>query len=427
MANHLQIAIVGGSIWGNRGAEAMMVSTIAEIRNHLSNPVFNVYTIYPNRDNLLVKDENINFFNGKPLAFALLYFPFSLMNKLFVKIGIRFPFPKSLRNMKDSCCLLDMGGITFSDGRTLQLLYNVFSIWPAMLLDVPVIKLSQAMGPFQNPLNRVLAYHFLSKCKMVFARGEITVEHLKTLKFPANKFGRSADIAFLFQPDDSPSEENEEAVSNLAKTINSFRRNGRKGISIIPSSLVFGQSKNEIGGYVTKLMAIIREISLDNHYVVVMPNASRAGSCKNMNNDLIVIDKLRKRALQALPKDIFLKISWVDFDINARSIRVLVGRTDALITSRFHGMVAGLSLCVPTMVIGWSHKYQETLSEFGMDGYAINYKASYEETLGLFRKFWESKDQIQRGLENNLLDVKKSSLAQFDYIRENILYNYKLQ
>jgi polysaccharide pyruvyl transferase WcaK-like protein len=139
-----------------------------------------------------------------------------------------------------------------------------------------------------------------------------------------------------------------------------------------------------------------------------------------MNNDLVAIDVLRKKAVQTLPPEVLERVHWVDFDINTRSIRALVGKTDALVTSRFHGMVAGLALCVPTMVIGWSHKYRETLADFGMASYAINYELGLEETLTIFRDFWKNKAQIQGLLEGRVEAVRTSASTQFDYLREEI-------
>lgn len=420
MTEGLHFSVVGGSIWGNRGAEAMLVTTISQIREVAPDAVFDVYTIYPDKDRYLVDDARVQFHNGKPLAFGLLYFPLALIYRLLSFLSIGLPLPASLKRMKESVCLLDMGGITFSDGRSLQLLYNVFSIWPAMLLGVSVVKLSQAMGPFNTPLNRFMARTFLQKCKMIFPRGTITAEHLKTLGLPVNLTKSAADIAFLYQPDDSLSEENEEKVAYLVEALASIHDNGGNVVSIIPSSLVLSQSRSVRGEYGAKILAILQEVCQGNGHILILPNASRAGSGKVMNNDLVAIDVLRKNAVQTLPPEVLERVHWVDFDINTRSIRALVGKTDALVTSRFHGMVAGLALCVPTMVIGWSHKYRETLADFGMAGYAINYELGLEETLTIFRDFWKNKAQIQGLLEGRVEAVRTSASTQFDYLREEI-------
>ena len=43
---------------------------------------------------------------------------------------------------------------------------------PAHILKVPVIKFSQALGPFENKFNKIIAKIFLPLCKIIFARGK---------------------------------------------------------------------------------------------------------------------------------------------------------------------------------------------------------------------------------------------------------------
>ena len=116
-----KFALMGGSVWGNRGAEAMLMTVIAEIRKVDPEAVFNVYTIYPQKDRSLVQDPKIRFLSGEPLSVALVHFPFALLAALFRFLKIDLPLPKAVRLLRESDFLLDIGGITFSDGRAMQL------------------------------------------------------------------------------------------------------------------------------------------------------------------------------------------------------------------------------------------------------------------------------------------------------------------
>lgn len=153
---------------------------------------------------------------------------------------------------------------------------------------------------------------------------------------------------------------------------------------------------------------------------VFLPNGTREGSEKLMNNDIIAINVIREKFKQELDQDTYEKIEWVNYDINTRGVRQIIGSTDGLVASRFHAMVAGLSLCVPTMVIGWSHKYRETLADFGMQDYAVDYKNTDLKILEVFRKFLINLSDIQSRLKNNILKVKASSDKQFEYLRQII-------
>ena len=144
--------------------------------------------------------------------------------------------------------LLDIGGITFSDGREKYLPFNILSIWPAMLLGVPVVKLAQAVGPFNDPLNRFLAKIFLFRCAHIFARGEKTAEFLRQFNYPSEKFDTVADIAFLYEPEFSLSTENEDRVSSLIQRMEAAKKQGKKIVVFSPSILVESESRKHGSG-----------------------------------------------------------------------------------------------------------------------------------------------------------------------------------
>jgi polysaccharide pyruvyl transferase WcaK-like protein len=418
MTGH-KFALMGGSVWGNRGAEAMLMTVIAKIREVDPEAVFNVYTIYPQKDKLLIQDPKIRFFSGEPLSVALVHFPFALLAAPFRLLKIKIPLPKPVKILRDSDFLLDIGGITFSDGRVMQLFYNVFTIWPAMLLGVPVIKLSQAMGPFNTTLNRKLATHFLPKCHKIFTRGSMTDRYTNQL-MGTNNTEQVADIAFLYEPEYSLSQENEGQIEELKSKIKAWKQTGEKVISVVPSSLVLKRSVKQGGDYPGKLLNLFLSTKDESVRYVFLPNGTREGSDKLMNNDIIAINVIQEKFKQELDQDSFEKIEWVNYDINTRGVRQIIGLTDGLVASRFHAMVAGLSLCVPTMVIGWSHKYRETLADFGMQSYAIDFKNTDLKILATSRKFLHNLSEIKSQLDNNILRVKASSNRQFEYLRQII-------
>ena len=69
-------------------------------------------------------------------------------------LRIHAALPGPVRRLRACSALFDVSGISFHDGRLAIVAYNVFCIWPALLLGVPVLHLSQAMGPFRNRVNR---------------------------------------------------------------------------------------------------------------------------------------------------------------------------------------------------------------------------------------------------------------------------------
>ena len=154
-------------------------------------------------------------------------------------------FFKPAHALRFSDVLLDIGGITFSDGREKFLPFNILSIWPAMLLGVPVVKMAQALGPFRKPLNRFCAAYFLRRCRHIYARGEQTLQYLDEINLPHDQYDPATDIAFLYEPRYSLSHENEDQVQLLVSQIKAEKKRGRKVIVFSPSVLVDHESRRK--------------------------------------------------------------------------------------------------------------------------------------------------------------------------------------
>ena len=131
----------------------------------------------PGKTASLIHDPKIQILSSKPLSLLLIFFPFSMIHWLFAKMGIHIWVPSSVKRLLECSVLFDIGGITFAE-RGLILVYNVLTLWPAMLLGVPVMKFSQAVGPFCSPINRFFARLFSPDVRKFIPAGEISAEYL---------------------------------------------------------------------------------------------------------------------------------------------------------------------------------------------------------------------------------------------------------
>lgn len=80
-----------------------------------------------------------------------------------------------------------------------------------------------------------------------------------------------------------------------------------------------------------------------------------------------------------------LKIKWV------------IGQSDIVVSSRFHGLVSALSQSVPVIAMGWSHKYQHLLADYGCESDLFDPASQ--------------KDQMVARLEELLSPVVRHSMA----------------
>lgn len=406
------IGIIGGTITGNRGAESMLVTTIGYLKEKYPDADFKVFTYYPTTDRTLVNDPRIQIMSSKPQALVTRYFPFAFLYGLFSHIGIHIWTPSAVKRLRQCSVLYDIGGITFAE-RGATLLFNIFTIWPAMLLGIPVIKLSQAMGPFKSFANRNAAKIFLNRCKKLYARGEITAEHLKTLKLKKPEIHLAADIAFAYRPEFSLSVENPEKVKELADRLADLRKEKKTVIVFSPSSVVL--KKLGSPAYEQLIIDAIKKTDRPDIHYVFLPNSNREGVEKTSNNDIIVCQMTRTLAETQMDADLKSRIDWIDWGLNTQGIRELLQHANLVITSRFHCMVSSLAVGVPVYVIGWSHKYQEVLRMFELEENAIDFSRADADTLATeIKRHLEQQEITRQKIQQHLPEVKASSASQFE-------------
>ena len=409
--------IIGGTLWGNRGAEAMVVTTIGRVRERDPDASFVLLSYFPERDRELLRDPAVTVVDARPKVTAITWAG-ALFSRLAGLVGLRLPdavLPFPVRALRRCRALFDVSGISFHDGRLTVVGYNLLCVWPALLLKVPVIRLSQAMGPFRNPLNRIPA-RWVTKCSLhTFARGRLTAEFMDGLGVPAESWSVAPDVAFAYRPEYSLTTENDQQVSALLNRGADLRSAGTDVVGLVPSSLVNQKMTSEGQDYVGLLLAVVRDLHKRGVHVLVMPNATRAGLDAPRNNDITVVNQLRGR-IMAEPDGIDPDaVSYVDFDLNTASIRTLAEQCTLLITSRFHAMVAALALGVPPLVMGWSHKYEEVLEMFGCEGDAVDFSEA-EQLPELVERLLAEHDTTRERILKALPEVTTAAVAQFDQL-----------
>jgi len=93
-----------------------------------------------------------------------------------------------------------------------------------------------------------------------------------------------------------------------------------------------------------------------------------------------------------------------------------------MVTSRFHAMVSGLATCTPTVVLGWSHKYREVLSDFGMVdcGYDANQLLHPEVLVDKVTWMIDHREEVVHQLRGALPEVRRRSNLNFDAISKAV-------
>ena len=405
-------SIIAATFHGNRGAQAMLETVIGRLSEQRPGLRFHVYSYYPRQDRHLVDDPRVTIHSSTPLALVAWLLPWSLffgfLRRLLGRRVLRLA-PASIRGLSESVALVDLAGVAFIDGREKFLPFNALTIVPAWLLGTPVVKMPQATGPYQRPLNRMAARCVLPMCRMVWARGGRTLAHLSDASFPGVRFAPADDIAFNFQEEWSLTREGDYALQRLLAKVASTRGQAsvRGVIGLCPSAVLATRARKHGGAYEPILSALIRALAANGFLVVLFPNATResAGAAER-NNDLPVMQRLWTECQEVQgPRPLM-----ADFDLNAAEIKRLIAAMDIVLVSRFHAMVGALSLGVPPVVLGWSHKYAEVMARFGLQEQVMDHEQlSLGELQSIAERVFSRRSEIHAVILERLPAIREAA------------------
>jgi len=403
------IAITAASYSGNKGAAAMLQSSIRQLHDRYGERLnIHLMSVYPSEDRKQIPWDFIKIVPCKPEQLLFVAFPLAVLYKLFSwcpPVKRLLLKNKILKAYSQTDAVLDEAGISFVDSRGLVM--NTYAFVCAavpMLVGTPVMKYSQAMGTFHSFPNRFLAKWILPKMKLICARGEGTLENLRSIGVEEN-VRLCADGAFTMADDERCNAMVEEVCGKDA-----FYRDTERLVGLSISSVVEKKCGKLGIDYKGIMITFIERLNQAGYKVLIIANGARTGSQKPRNNDLMICDAvyegLKKKEL----------VRWYHREMEAEEIRAYIGKCRFLVASRFHAMIGALEKKVPVLLVGWSHKYQEVLDFFKLGQYAIDFSNLTADSLEQeFWKFVKCEDEIRRKIEENYDAVMESS-------RKNILY-----
>jgi polysaccharide pyruvyl transferase WcaK-like protein len=82
---------------------------------------------------------------------------------------------------------------------------------------------------------------------------------------------------------------------------------------------------------------------------------------------------------------------------------------------------------IPTLVLGWSHKYFELLSDVGIEQYIADHKnLNKDELLALVEKAWLNRKELRNILKQRVPEQVCKSTGAFDHAASIFANRYRL-
>jgi len=271
----------------------------------------------------------------------------------------------------------------------------------------PVVFLPQAWGPFTNQSIRQLSAAAINLSDCAYARDKRSYQYMSELEgVNRQKIGLAPDIAYQFKGASAATAMGVLKESGLIST-------GKNMVGIMPNMQVYvrTEGKGTENKYVKLLIELVKYfLEKHNFSIVLIPHQVQPVKNPEMPDDRFLCDLITV-SLGNVPDVIALREYY-----SAEILKAVIGKMDLIIGSRYHGIIAALSQMIPTLVLGWSHKYFELLCDVGIEQYIADYKnLNKEDLLGLAESVWLNREELRRTLEQKVPEQVSKSAGALDH------------
>lgn len=397
----IRILMCGGALKGNLGAPAMYDSIIDELRKYLNNIEVTILSKYPNDDREECASRGYRMIEYPTINQLVKGGSFYIFAELFKKL--HFPYRwlakdgSALDAYFQNDILIDASGISFSDDRSLSnIMINTLWFLPGIISGIPMVKVSQSMGPYGKWYVRKAAKLVFDNLDFLVCRGDKSYDYTRGF-FKSKNIYNLPDTAFCLRPTSGNEKE---------KLLNKYDVCPGDYIAVGPSFVM--RDYFDKGVYSDIISQTLNELAHKTGLkLLFVPHSwlhkAQIGA-DTVNDDLSVCNEIADKL------NSHCKFRIVNEELSARDAKALIGDSYMAIGSRYHFLIAALSSEVPSMALGWSHKYRELFKEFEIDDYVLEYgNMNRENVCNMTIRLFENRENVSMRIKRNLDRVKNQS------------------
>ena len=199
--------------------------------------------------------------------------------------------------------------------------------------EKPVVMLPQGFGPFDRPESRKAMSDVLDSVDQVYARDDISLRHVRSIATRPQCIKKAPDIT-LFYPKATEFVRSAEDASYSC---------------IIPNVRMLDQGKDVWGDRYEHLLSSVGNLLQHSGEQVYFLIHDISGK------DKLIAERVG-RSMKS-PPEIVQKDNPIE-------LKKFIGKSRLVVTSRYHGAVASFAQAVPSLCMGWSHKYKMLYKDF---------------------------------------------------------------
>lgn len=377
------VHITGLSLGGNKGGPAILSSFMSLLRLHI--------------DPLRVVVESANLERDLPWQN---HYGVDLVPRPEPAGKAKLPsyFRQRLSMYRGKDLVIDMHGVKFAGPKRISTnLVAASTILLPRLRGIPAVSFTQTYGPFVNTATRVAARIALGSANLLFAREPESVNILKSIGL-GKKCQLFPDVAMVL-----PAADFDE--TRCSAEVKSFVSDSEPYVGISLSSKVIREEKQQgiTPRYESLMTEFIRWVLDQDYRVLLVPHTYQPH--KPSDNDLgLALRVLENLSISSEPCLV------VQDDLPPDELKTLISRCYVFVGSRYHSLVAALSTGVPSLSVGWSHKYDGLLSLFDLRQFSMwADRATFSEIRRAFEDLVGHRDKYSSMIKVKLPNVKEQA------------------
>ena len=393
----MRICITGGNFYG-RGAEAMMLIVRDALRERVEGCRLCSAPVRPSQA-AAYREHGIH-----PIPIRRRPLPAKAIDVLAYRLGwvrrqsVAFEdIPEQgLRNpFRASDAVVDISGFASGDQWGVRVARSRW--WrfrQARRTGNKLVFMPPSWGPFGVPGVRDYTERLLGLADLVFAREPHSWDALKTLQaFDPGRMHLRPDLAFGFRPS-SP-----DVGGQLLAAVGCDPADGPI-IGLTPNMRIYERADGTGGdnAYVSVLAGVIRHfIEHTEARILLIPH-----EVFDYREDDRALCRIVAEAVG--PSE---RLFTLPGDESAADLKAAMGHLSLLVASRYHSLVASLSLRKPVTVIGWSHKYDDLMKAMRLERWVVDFtRGGPQATVELAAEAWKERENIAAAIRERVPDIE---------------------
>jgi polysaccharide pyruvyl transferase WcaK-like protein len=406
----MKIVISGVTSFRNHGVEALVTTTLAQLRARLSGAEFLVLDRMPEYDAAQLKSPDVRFQQDatvRPLVASRLRRAMLGLSHFVAALGREYQTTR--HEIQNAAAVIATGGDIFgSEYGHLSLLTHLAPLEVARAAGVPFFLHAQSIGPFKNDPDTRAFLDLARHAAHITVRERMSCDYLvRTLGLPATLVTLVADPAFL-----------------LARTEAPWRAhyrfdNRRPVVALTPSQAICNWMNSDYDLHLAAWRAVVdalrRDLDAD---IILVPHVQEVSP---KNDDRILATQLLRHA------DYDPRIQIAGGDFTASDFKGIISQCDLVVSERMHACIAGLSSTICTVAIGYSIKAEGILCDlFDLDrvkgGLLLPLQDFLDPGIAVerVRRAWDMRRDVHARLKQTLPEVQRRAALAFDLIAQRL-------